>query len=400
MAEPPEALTETPEQAPGATADAALDLVSALRLSGAVFLDAEFTAPWCIRAQVGPEDCAPFAPVPRHIIAYHCVTEGALVVALDGAEPLRLEAGETVVLPRNDPHTMGSAPGLRPVSPDALIQPGSAGGLARIVHGGGGARTRLVCGYLGCELANPPVVALLPRMLKLAAADAADWTESSFRFAAGQLAAGGGAPAILARLAELLFVEAVRRHLAADPDAAAWTAGLGDPVVRRALGCMHADLAHRWTTGELAARCNLSRSAFAARFARAMGKPPLRYLGARRLERARQLLEETEDSLTRIAYAVGYESEAASTGCRPPPGGATAAPADRMRPPRPAMDSRRDRGYSQPLIAGAAHGGAHSCWGFPWTRRAPTGSTTSSSCPPPTPSTARSRTGRAAPTEG
>ncbi len=309
MAEPPKGLTEPPEGT--LAAGAARELMAALHVSSAVFLEADFTAPWCIMAQVGPEDCAPFAPVPRHLIAYHCVTEGELVVRLDEAEPLRVGEGQIVILPRNDPHVLGSEEGLQPINPEGLIQPGPAGALARIEHGGGGALTRLVCGYLGCDLANPPVVPLLPRMLKLSTADAEGWIESSFRFAAGQLATGVGAAPMLARLAELLFMEAVRRHLAKDPVAARWTAGLRDPVVRTALGHLHDDLARRWTTEELAARCNLSRSAFAARFTRLVGEPPLRYLARRRLERARVLLEETTDSLARISFAVGYESEAA-----------------------------------------------------------------------------------------
>lgn len=306
MAQPPEELTGTPQAAP----DSAREIVSALRLSGAIFLEAEFTAPWCIMAQVGPEDCAPFAPVPRHIIAYHCVTEGSCVVAPHGCEPVRVDAGEIVILPRNDPHLMGSTPGLRPIDAAPLIRPGAAGGLARIVHGGGGAPTRLFCGYLGCDLAQPPAVALLPRILSVPAEGGAGWIETSFRFAADRLAAGGEAPAMLARLAELLFGEAVRRHLASDAGVAGCTAGLRDPVVARALACMHEDLARRWTTEALAARCNLSRSAFAERFTRLVGDPPLRYLARRRLERARLLLEETPDSLALIAHAVGYESEA------------------------------------------------------------------------------------------
>jgi AraC-like DNA-binding protein len=313
MAGPPEALTGTPD-----VSAVVREITSALRLSGAVFLEAEFTAPWCILSRIGPEDCAPFVPVPRHIIAYHCIAEGACVVTPPSGEPVPVGAGEIVILPRNDPHLLGSAPGLPPVAADGLIQPGPAGGLARIAHGGGGAPTRLFCGYLGCDVAHPPAVALLPRVMRLSAADAAGhgagWIETSFRFAAGQLADGGGVPGTLARLAELLFVEAIRRQLdgaAGAAGAAGWAAGLANPAVRRALACMHDDLARRWTTDELAARCNLSRSAFAERFTRVVGEPPLRYLATLRLERARAMLEDTPDSLARIAYAVGYESEAA-----------------------------------------------------------------------------------------
>lgn len=295
--------------------NALLDMLQTLHLTGGLFLDAEFTAPWCVSAQVGPEDCAPFAPAPRHIIAYHYVIEGEMVLRVDEQAPVALAAGTVVVLPRNDAHVIGSGVARRPIGADSLITPGPDGGLARIVHGGGGARTRLLCGFLASDTPHSPILGILPGVLTLDLGEAAasGLVQSSFRFAAQQLAAGGvGSPMILGKLAELLFVEAVRRYVEGlMPNQDGWIAGMQDPLVARALGLVHGDLRRHWTTDELAGRVGLSRSAFADRFTRLLGQPPMRYLTRHRLERAAARLSGTADSVARIAYDVGYESEAA-----------------------------------------------------------------------------------------
>jgi AraC-like DNA-binding protein len=312
----PEVLTNAPARVPGRTfMDVVLDMLQRLRLNGGLFLDAEFTAPWCVRAQVGPEDCLPFVPQPRHIIAYHYVTEGELLLKVAGHPPVRVPAGAVVVLPRNDPHVIGSALARRAISAEQLIVPGPDGGLARIVHGGGGACTRVLCGFLGSDMAHSPVLGMLPNVLTLDIAEAASagWLESSFRFAAHQLAGARlESPAILAKLAELLFMEAVRRYVATfAPEQGGWIAGMQDPLIARALGLVHGDVRRRWTTDELAHQVGLSRSAFADRFTRVMGQPPMRYLTRHRLERAAAQLGGSGESIARIAYDVGYESEAA-----------------------------------------------------------------------------------------
>lgn len=295
--------------------DALLDMLRAMRLSGGIFLDAEFTAPWCVSAQVGPEDCTPFTAEPLHIIAYHYLTEGRCLLTVGDQEPVEIESGEIVVLPRNDPHVIASAARLRPVRVEHLIQAAPEGGLAKIVYGGGGARTSILCGFLGNNLPNNALIALLPSVLKLNAADGAseDWIKGTFQFAARELAAGqANSPMILAKLAELLFMEAVRRYLTSRPSAAnQWAVGMHDPVVGRALGLLHGQIARRWTTEDLARELAVSRSAFAERFTRAIGEPPMRYLARQRFEQASAQLKDTADPIARIAHDVGYESEEA-----------------------------------------------------------------------------------------
>jgi AraC-like DNA-binding protein len=136
---------------------------------------------------------------------------------------------------------------------------------------------------------------------------------SSFRHAAEEFAAGGtGSAIVLSKLAELLFVEAVRRYLGNLPEGqGGWLAGLGDRVVGRALALLHARVDHAWTTEELARAVGLSRSAFAERFTTLIGMPPMHYLTQWRLQLAAVRLRESGRSTAQIAGDVGYESEAA-----------------------------------------------------------------------------------------
>ena len=114
------------------------------------------------------------------------------------------------------------------------------------------------------------------------------------------------------RLAELLFVEVVRRHLAALPaEQTGWLAGLRDPVVGRALALLHERPAHPWTLEEIAHDAGASRSVLAERFALLVGDPPIQYLTRWRMQVAARLLAETTSKVAAVGLAVGYDSEAA-----------------------------------------------------------------------------------------
>ena len=133
------------------------------------------------------------------------------------------------------------------------------------------------------------------------------------QYAARELAAGGpGTSANLARLAELLFTEAIRAYVKALPlGQKGWLAGLCDPCVGRVLALIHGQLAHPWTLDELARQVGRSRSTLTERFTRHLGMPPMRYLSRRRLLLAAERLRDGQQSVAEIGYEVGYESEAA-----------------------------------------------------------------------------------------
>lgn len=295
--------------------DALSDVFAAVRLSGGVFLDAEFTAPWSVLSQVGPEEFRSQGEMPTHLIAYHYVIDGRLFVRVADTPAMEVGAGEIVLLPRNDEHVLASAPELPPTVIDDLVQAPTDQSPASLRYGGGGEQTRIVCGYLGCDVPHNPLVATLPQMLKLCVRDGAggEWIEHSFRRAAEEFASGGvGSAAVLGKLAELLFVEVVRRYLATLPEGqTGWLAGLGDRMVGRALGLLHARAAHPWTTEELAREVGLSRSAFAERFTGLIGVPPMQYLTNWRLQLAALRLRDSPGSTAQIASDVGYESDAA-----------------------------------------------------------------------------------------
>jgi AraC-like DNA-binding protein len=298
--------------------DALSDVLRVAHLTGGVFLHAEFFAPWCISARIPREHCGPLLGPASHLIIYHYVIEGELHVRLDGAEreDVVIGGGEVVILPRNDPHLMGSDLKLPPVLGRDIVQPPTGSGLYSIHHGGDGRCTRMICGYLGCDSAEGnPVISTLPPLLKLSVehGGAAEWIRSTFQYAAEEVAVGRpGSETVLAKLSELLFVEAVRRYAAALPDGqTGWLAGLRQPHVARALALLHRDVARHWTVDELGREVGLSRSALADHFIRLIGVPPMHYLTNWRMQVATDKLRNTNASLAQIADLVGYESEAA-----------------------------------------------------------------------------------------
>jgi AraC-like DNA-binding protein len=295
--------------------DALSDVLRSVRLKGGVFLDARFTAPWAVNSYVTAEDCKPILAKPAQMIAYHFLIEGRMLVSVEGEPAMEVRPGEVVLLPRNDTHVLASENGLAPVDGRHFVQPAPAGGLAKVVYGGGGAPARMVCGFLGCEESYNPLIASLPRLLTINAHEATsrDLIETSLRFAVAELVEGRlAASSILSRLSELLLVEAVRRYVDRfGGELKGWLKGLKDPNVGRALALIHQNMAASWTADALAKEAAMSRSAFVERFTALVGVPPIRYLTALRMETAKTQLRETAMSVAQVAYAIGYDSEEA-----------------------------------------------------------------------------------------
>lgn len=239
------------------------------------------------------------------------------MASIDGADPVRLTAGEVVLLPHGDPHVMASACDIKAVPAWDVYTPPPPGEVVGLRCGGGGEITRIVCGFLACEKGpcNPLLDSLPPILRVNVRADpTASWIEASLRFGACEAAAqrSGGAT-VLAKLSELLFVEAVRSFIESLPaEQTGWLAGLRDRFVGRALALIHARPAHPWTVEELGRGVGLSRSALAERFATVLGQPPAQYLTRWRLQLAAQKLRAGQGrAVAKIAEEVGYESEAA-----------------------------------------------------------------------------------------
>jgi len=297
--------------------DTLSELLRELRLVSGFFLQAEFFTPWCVNSTPDKEDLHRIVPDAEHVILFHLMIEGSCSIKMQsGSESWRLHAGDIIIIPRGEAHLIGSDLHLAPVRAGSLMQPAGAGGMLQISHGGGGARTRFICGFLSGDprLCRPLLASLPPIVIvPLCDPEKISWITETLRFATEETGKPGiGSSVILSRVAELIFVEALRRYTASLPESQqGWLAGLRSPHVSRALSLLHARPAYRWTLEELSTQTGLSRTALVDRFQRLLGEPPLRYLARWRLALAARELRATQEPLTRIAERVGYDSESA-----------------------------------------------------------------------------------------
>lgn len=298
--------------------DALSDVLRVMRLTGGLFLYAEFCEPWCLSVKVAPKSCGAHLGPNAQIIPYHYVLDGRICVRMEDGVEFEAESGESVLFPRNDRHVLGSDLSLPAVPSETVVHFADDGSLATIMLDGTGSRTRVVCGFLGGEQVHGnPIIAALPSALRLNMrnSESAAWIRSTFRYAAEQIAAGRqGSEAIMGKLSEVLFVEAIQRYVETLGEAGTgWFAGLKDPFVSRALALLHARIEEPWTVDQLGRETGLSRSALAARFNEIIGLPPMQYLANWRIHVAARKLIEGNKPVLQIAQEVGYESEASFT---------------------------------------------------------------------------------------
>jgi AraC-like DNA-binding protein len=242
------------------------------------------------------------------------VVDGRVQVRVGSEPPCIAGPGRIILLSRNDPHLLGSDVAMPPMDAGPLIRKAEEDLLARSDFGTSQrVKSHFVCGFLATTMRDHPLLTALPALLvaDVRGRPCAEWADASFRYAAREHAARRpGSQEILARLSEMLFVEAVRGYIDALPgEAIGWLAALRDPSLSRALSALHLRPARAWTAEELAKEACLSRSAFAERFTSTVGLPPMSYLTRWRMLLAGQRLRESSDTLAQVASAVGYESE-------------------------------------------------------------------------------------------
>ena len=217
--------------------------------------------------------------------------------------------------PRGDAHVLASDAPAVPTPVGGLLPPLTSDRLAVLRHGGGGAMTRLVCGFVHCdEAVFNPLAAGLPKVLYGRGKSGPTSLRGLLTIALSEAAAPrAGTTTLLTRVTELMFVEVLRNFMESlPPDHTGWFAGLRDPFVGRALQRLHAEPDRDWTVDELGRAVGLSRSALVDRFKALIGQPPMTYLTqlahpARHAAPARLARQRREH----IGAQVGYASEAA-----------------------------------------------------------------------------------------
>lgn len=295
--------------------DALSETLRVVQLVGAIFLQGRFTAPWCYQSPRADAAAPLLEPDAERVVIFHLVTEGECFVELDNQPPVRLGAGDVIVFSQGDAHRMGSAPGLTP-APGTPLKELLQRRPRQLMYGGGGAPTRLLCGYLACDarLARLLLAGLPPLVrVNVRGSNAGTWLEASVRYALAEARSPrpGGA-GVLSKLAEVLFIEVLRLYInEQSAGRTGWLAGLGDRVVGAALNALHQRPAHAWSLEELAREAGTSRSVLAERFQHLVGSSPMQYLIQWRMMLAANLLCRSKAPLSRIAEDVGYQTDTA-----------------------------------------------------------------------------------------
>ncbi len=283
------------------------EVFASLRLTSDLYFRADLAGPFAVEV-----------PAERRLVRFHYLQRGNCWLRSPAAQaPLQLAEGDLAILPNGIAHILADNP-ARPALPLAELlaaAPPDDTGLLR--YGAGAGRVELLCGFCAFdEDIEHPVIASLPALMVLRPQDlgAAPWTLAALRLLGLESElAGEGMQAILSRLLEVLFIQALRHRTTAEggaePETApGYLAALADPQLSKALAAMHREAARDWTVGELAKLAGMSRARFAAAFARRVGLAPIAYLTRWRLMKARRLLRESGLSTQEIAARCGYAS--------------------------------------------------------------------------------------------
>jgi AraC-like DNA-binding protein len=283
--------------------DVLAEVMSLLRTKGQLYGRIELSAPFGLEFPGGKGICL-------------IVTRGSCFLGVDQYPVIPLVGGDFVFLPAPGTYALRSGPETRLRSVLDVTTPEEFHRSRLITCGGGGTPASVVAGCF--TFASPDsqmLVKHLPPIIHLPASGphSTPWFQSTLQFIAAETAQDlPGSAAIVDRLAEVLFVQAMRTRIGSSllTGSPSWLRALGDPQIGESLRLMHAQPAHPWTVPELARKVSMSRSAFAARFRQLVGETPLDHLTQWRMVRAASMIRETPSmKMAAIAPAVGYESE-------------------------------------------------------------------------------------------
>jgi AraC-like DNA-binding protein len=287
------------------TRDALGEALHTLRMSGAFYCRSEFTEPWGLTLPA----------LPGHLW-FHVVTSGRVTLDAGDGAPTTLHTGDLALVTQGTGHRLGSdpsapAPGILDLPREQLSERYEV-----LVHGGGGALTRMMCGAVRFDHpAARNLVALLPEIIAVDGASTPDvaWMQATLGLIAAETRQWRpGGDAVITRLADVLVIQAIRWWIETDPGAqTGWLGALRDQQIGQALSLIHGDPARAWTVAALADELAMSRSAFAARFTELVGEPVMQYVTRWRMRVAVNALRDDGATVAELANRLGYRSEAA-----------------------------------------------------------------------------------------
>lgn len=285
--------------------DVLSDILDLLKFKGSLYFATNFTAPFGIQV-----------PPYKRVARFHLAVSGDCWVKVDGTEePVRLQAGDMIIVPHGAPHALSDRIDTPIVSLDEALNKSGFKGKGHFAFGGDDeSQTNLLCGHFEFDPTfSHPLLTELPNHILIRGEQAVEfsWFESAMRYMSYESRTpnlGGGA--IVRRMSEILFIHAVRVWSATSNMDEGFLRAVSDRHIGRALQAFHANPADQWTIDRLAAEAGLSRSVFADRFRALMSSTPLSYVTSWRIQKACHFLLESDLPTDVIAEKVGYQSQA------------------------------------------------------------------------------------------
>ena len=281
------------------------EILRGAHLRSSVYFRPEFGAPWAVS-------------IADHGTVFHIVATGTCWLRAKSLDqPLKLVSGDFVVATRGEAHILSDEPESPAVDFFELFKRYASGTNQTFRAGGEGPTTRFVCGGLQLENgANNPLLTVLPPLLHIRGIENGDtpWLRLTVDHILAELDFGGaGAEEVVTRLADILFIQAVRTYFKKNANTAqsGWLAAARDREIGQALALLHASPDEPWTIEMLARQVQHLVRRLQTGSANWSASPPLRYLSRLRINAAARHLLSSDDKLSAVAASAGYESVAA-----------------------------------------------------------------------------------------
>ena len=288
--------------------DVLTDVLNTMHLQSYIKYCMQLNAPWGIKIP-SFDDAAIF----------YVVTRGSCYLEADRLEsPVSLVGGDLVMLPHGNAHVLRDQLESKIVPIEDLCARNR--GCRAFHHGGSGSLTAMVAGrFIFEDRASKSFFSALPPLIHIPGehGQMVPWLDTTLKWMAAETNSNEpGAQIMESRLTDMLFIQILRAHIAECSregrynGKAGWLRAMADPSIGKAFEAIHDQPHHPWTVAELASKVNMSRTAFSVRFSQLAGLPPLTYVAKWRMLKASDFLRRGESTISEIAAAVGYESEA------------------------------------------------------------------------------------------
>ncbi|WP_086930299.1 AraC family transcriptional regulator [Agarilytica rhodophyticola] len=290
--------------------DALADILKSIHLTASTDFCSEFWGPWGM--DIGTSNTGVF----HAVLDGHCYLNGPV---LD--DMIILEAGDIVAFPTGGAHWISDQPETKRLAGGQVVQaiakgnnPFNAKGCKEKSGINKDSNVNLLCGSFSYDSKfKHPFLVDLPCFILVKAKDHQDlsWHSSLVQKISEETRSNlAGADLVVNNLCETLFVYLLRQYITQSNSDLSYMRALNDPQIGKALNLIHNEVEAKWSVEILADHIGLSRAAFSEKFTHLVKLSPKQYLTQWRMQKAKVMLNETNEAMIDIAQAAGYASEA------------------------------------------------------------------------------------------